>query len=360
MLKFQPNWIIQEPESHFAVRFNVNRRSPYYTDGHLWPNEGMVWETQPLSSICFHRWNTGIFALFDFLEVLQYIAKCPSDPKDIQVYLLNYDGKGVIFQPPHWGPLEFRHDILHEQHEIILSYAHIDRVFTLQEYRDAIETGYLSDVMAACALAKRFAYQTHLSTHFDLPEVYCWERINKRDMQAFLRIAKQECPIYSSEFHGLRHWKWVANAAFVLAFDAGFSQVDIVVCMWFAVFHDCQCHAEDNDATHGERACGYIDRMRQVCLADLTDEQVEKLKKACAIHTTATEVDDLTIGICIDADRLHLWRVGRKPDPKRMVTKYGRAVARRPYRKWGISNARYDIAASYFLHDGLIHDGHLT
>ena len=63
------------------------------------------------------------------------------------------------------------------------------------------------------------------------------------------------------------------------------------------------------------------------------DEQIEKLKRACELHTIEHRTGDITIDICFDADRMDLLRVGIVPLPERMATKRGAEL---------VSNPKYD------------------
>ena len=149
--------------------------------------------------------------------------------------------------------------------------------------------------------------------------------------------AARTLPAFMSKVHGIYHWKWVANMAMEMFLNSQY-QIDLLVCMWFAVLHDSHRQSDGDDEGHGQRASEYIDHIRDVYLAGLTDEQVLKLKKACRTHTSATEEDDITVAVCIDSDRLHLWRVGIDPDPKRLLTQYGKEVAQKPYKDWPLDN----------------------
>jgi uncharacterized protein len=51
---------------------------------------------------------------------------------------------------------------------------------------------------------------------------------------------------------------------------------------------------------------------------------VDGLEIALAEHTDGKRTDDPTIGACWDADRLNLWRLGRKPLPRLLSTAAGR------------------------------------
>jgi uncharacterized protein len=62
-------------------------------------------------------------------------------------------------------------------------------------------------------------------------------------------------------------------------------------------------------------------------LIGLSDERLDLLDLACRGHTDDRTSDDPTIGVCWDADRLDLCRLGRQIDPVAMFTAPGRATA---------------------------------
>jgi hypothetical protein len=57
---------------------------------------------------------------------------------------------------------------------------------------------------------------------------------------------------------------------------------------------------------------------------DLDAGQKEKLVLACRTHTDGATSSDATVGVCFDADRLDLVRVGIEPDAELMSTDAGR------------------------------------
>jgi uncharacterized protein len=107
---------------------------------------------------------------------------------------------------------------------------------------------------------------------------------------------------------------------------------DDAVVRLFAIFHDS--HREDDfaDPQHGPRAAEWLTRVREgvsegsgegapydgtrAAVAALADAQFEALRAACALHTSTLHHDDPTVATCFAADRLDLWRVGRRPNPK--------------------------------------------
>jgi uncharacterized protein len=49
---------------------------------------------------------------------------------------------------------------------------------------------------------------------------------------------------------------------------------------------------------------------------------------ACEEHTNGGVAPDPTVGACWDADRLNLWRVGIRPDPRLLTTGAARSEGR--------------------------------
>ena len=130
--------------------------------------------------------------------------------------------------------------------------------------------------------------------------------------------------LYDSAYHGLEHWHQVEFNGLLLASRTG---ADITVVRLFSLFHDCRRMDDAYDAEHGPRAVEFIDR----CLAEkrfeLDEERLEKLRRACRLHTTERQTGDVTIDTCFDADRLDLGRVGIYPMEEKMATDAGRKIA---------------------------------
>lgn len=125
------------------------------------------------------------------------------------------------------------------------------------------------------------------------------------------------------ELHGIKHWDRVyENGRKLLT-----PEVNELVVALFAYLHD-SCRMNDGeDCIHGPHAAQFIDSIRQSNLSEVTDEEIELLKEACRLHTTAHRTGNPTIDACFDADRLDLWRVGITPDPDRLATEKGKKIA---------------------------------
>jgi uncharacterized protein len=93
----------------------------------------------------------------------------------------------------------------------------------------------------------------------------------------------------------------------------------------FAVFHDSKRMNEFDDPHHGQRGVEFAKQLRGE-LFEIDDEGFSLLYTACSAHTDLFNSPDITIGTCLDADRLDLTRVGIKPDPEYMSTAYGKEL----------------------------------
>jgi uncharacterized protein len=122
--------------------------------------------------------------------------------------------------------------------------------------------------------------------------------------------------------HGPSHWRRVEKNGLKLAHKTG-ARVDVV--KLFAVFHDSKRLNEFNDPQHGPRGADFARQIRGE-LFEIDDAGFELLHAACSVHTELFNSPDVTIGTCLDADRLDLGRVGIMPHPKFMSTAYGKEL----------------------------------
>lgn len=137
------------------------------------------------------------------------------------------------------------------------------------------------------------------------------------------------------ELHGIAHWDRVyENGKELLDSD-----VNPLVVALFAYLHD-SCRLNDGeDINHGKRAAEWIEELRTTYLKDVSEKDIELLKEACRLHTTLHKTGNPTIDACFDADRLDLWRVNIIPDPERLATEKGKAIAMNT--DYGLLIARY-------------------
>lgn len=117
--------------------------------------------------------------------------------------------------------------------------------------------------------------------------------------------------------HGLAHWLRVHDIGMALA-DAT-PWCDRRVVSVFAMVHDSQRLNEMTDPDHGRRASQFVIEHKEYL--ELSDSQVGVLVSALDLHDEGHTSNDPTIGVCWDADRLDLPRVGILPDKKYLSTK---------------------------------------
>jgi uncharacterized protein len=122
---------------------------------------------------------------------------------------------------------------------------------------------------------------------------------------------------HHSQIHGPQHWQAVGRVGLDLI-RAG-EPANPAVVFAFALLHDSQRLNDDYDPQHGPRAAATIPGLIGTHL-HLTDIETRLLTQACATHTEAQSAADPTVAVCLDADRLNLWRVGIWPDPRYLST----------------------------------------
>ena len=128
-----------------------------------------------------------------------------------------------------------------------------------------------------------------------------------------------------SSLHGEDHWRRVAAAGLALLPET--PDADPAVVFLFALFHDSMRVNDDHDPRHGPRGAVLAREMRGEAF-DLGDTEMALLGSACEEHTNGGIGSNPTVGVCWDADRLNLWRVGFEPDPLLLSTGAARGEER--------------------------------
>lgn len=118
-------------------------------------------------------------------------------------------------------------------------------------------------------------------------------------------------PRADSTAHGEAHWRAVAWTALELAGEV--AGADPVVGLLFGLLHDSQRIDDGHDPEHGPRAAAFTRELARAGLLPVEEARLVVLCRAIAEHTTARPTDDPTLGVCYDADRLNLWRIGVRP-----------------------------------------------
>jgi uncharacterized protein len=115
--------------------------------------------------------------------------------------------------------------------------------------------------------------------------------------------------------HGVWHWENVHHNGRELANAARKNGVrsDGNVIHLFALFHDACRVNEHEDPQHGLRGANLAMKLFHKGLFEASDAQLRLLHFACSAHADGATHMNPTIGICWDADRLDLPRVGITP-----------------------------------------------
>lgn len=135
-------------------------------------------------------------------------------------------------------------------------------------------------------------------------------RLSELDLDGLLAHVLANATNLSSRLHGENHWLRVTKVGLELTKQV--PDCDLTVIFLFGLLHDTQRLCDGHDPQHGERASHFVQRMNNGVFL-LADEQLKILAYALHEHDTGKISDDPTIGICWDADRLNLWRIGRVP-----------------------------------------------
>jgi uncharacterized protein len=137
------------------------------------------------------------------------------------------------------------------------------------------------------------------------------------DLERLLDALRERSPRHDSYIHGEQHWRAVAEVGLRLLADS--RKADRLVVFLFALFHDAKRENEDDDPGHGRRGAQLAGELHGRHFL-LPPERFDLLIDACVDHSDLRFSDDPTIAVCLDADRLNLWRVGITPDAKFLST----------------------------------------
>jgi hypothetical protein len=152
-----------------------------------------------------------------------------------------------------------------------------------------------------------------------------------------IRVAIHDSPLHTSEIHGFSHWASVMLNGLCLMKaqemlvtneldEKGITRKihDYVVLFLFSMFHDCRRWQEGRCTDHGAHgAMALYEAFGTECPA------VRVAAEACMIHTGTTFPRAIyegvkanpvladrfrIIGLCLDADRMDLTRLGQRPN----------------------------------------------
>ena len=142
-------------------------------------------------------------------------------------------------------------------------------------------------------------------------------RVSIPDPAALVDAVLERSTGKNSAIHGQDHWKRVGAAGLALLPET--PAADPSLLFLFALFHDSMRVNDGHDPRHGPRGAVLAREMRGEAF-DLDEAEMGTLGFACEEHTNGGVSSDPTVGVCWDADRLNLWRVGIRPDPRFLST----------------------------------------
>jgi len=136
----------------------------------------------------------------------------------------------------------------------------------------------------------------------------------------FVKIVLDQFSLPIGGIHGVFHWARVMENGMRLAAECG-ARLDVVE--YFALLHDSRRLDDGLDEYHGARAVQFASAFRNPWI-DLDEEGFVFLEQAMSRHTGGACDGNVTVQVCLDADRLDLERVGIQPDPRWLCTPHAR------------------------------------
>lgn len=122
--------------------------------------------------------------------------------------------------------------------------------------------------------------------------------------------------------HGLSHWVRVYRNGLWLAYKMKLEhevEVDQEVIALFAVLHDAGRVSDGVDENHGSATSALVSKLSGAHF-NISPPQEQTLTYACLMHHQDIVSFEPTVGVCWDANRLDLSRVGLKIDPRFLST----------------------------------------
>ena len=159
-----------------------------------------------------------------------------------------------------------------------------------------------------------------------------------KKINALLSYIKSQYILDLDGIHGVGHWSRVHRNGLYLAERIG---ANVHIIELFSILHDSRRLSEDVDSHHGLRAAEFVQELREKYLSDIGNSDFDLLIFACKYHNSKMTSNDVTVQVCWDADRLDLWRVGIKPEPKYFSTQIAKDMARNNQNSSLIKEALY-------------------
>lgn len=150
---------------------------------------------------------------------------------------------------------------------------------------------------------------------------------NQIELTVVLREVRAQFKLDWRGIHEFPHWRRVHRFGLQISMER---EADFEVVELFSYLHD-SCRIDDGmDPHHGPRAAEFA-RSLQGLVMDLSAPRLDLLCLAIRDHSNGKVSSNATIQTCWDSDRLDLWRVGIRPDP-RFLSKVGAKILSQRFR----------------------------
>ena len=317
-LEFKKGYVVNSPVANICFRVNtISSKSPFeraLTDGIKWDDKAKcVIDKHPLYSV-FALDRQGIYA---FKSEKDLIRTFDNYNFKVKVLILDYDECDYIGNTD--DTFKTASAI---QNEMVIRKANILLEVDYSTFKRNHES-IIKEIVDKWIPQKKEMYLT--SPRTALPAISYREGMEGLKLKAFIE-SKYARRLHESEIHGLKHSILVFLHAMRLSSklqEIGIA-IDRAVCTWFSFLHDACRENDASDEGHGKRASEMVNEIRNSYLSELTDNQISILKSALEFHDRKIKLTlNNTVGVCLDADRLDLTRVGITPDPSLMTTKAG-------------------------------------
>jgi uncharacterized protein len=196
----------------------------------------------------------------------------------------------------------------------------------------------------------------------------CHAECQMADLRNMADYVAAGSPLLASPLHGYHHWLSVYRNAVVIAefaglhrFDASDGETlefDFTACaLLFSLFHDCRRVSDGRDLSHGAYGALALHSFHATGGMNPLTAEWAVAALACNIHTVVDRpkedralidlLDDGmlqhegdgaqtirdAVGLCLDADRIDLLRLGMVPDPRFLT--HQEAAERAAQHLWG-------------------------
>lgn len=180
-----------------------------------------------------------------------------------------------------------------------------------EEWQEVVTLAYAVDAL------RGFVYPAHIWRPPEAVVVPEPGPVEPGNLRSVAEVLERVLPLACSELHGEDHWRRVAAAGARIA-DRTLG-ADRLVVVLFALLHDAGRLRDFFDEHHAYRGARLARELLEG--GDLvSEEQLETLLHAIERHDAGETTKDPTAAACWDADRLDLWRVGVRPNPRLLST----------------------------------------